>query len=490
MAAAPVTDELLETAEIQGLLLRGYGTFTAARFLVLAVRDEEIAREYLRGLCDRLNLARDTPEAFALQVAFTAKGLERLGVPATTLVTFSREFTEGMDDELRADLLGDRGDNDPKDWTWGKQAEPVHVLLLAYALNADVMTTELGRELTLLAAGFEILHDKPSSAKDDQKEHFGWRDGVSMPTFTGVPHERPKKKHQESWTTPIAPGEFILGYRNDYGAYTERPTVDPEELGATHLPLAPDGIHRDLGRNGTYLVFREMTQDVLGFWDYLEKTSREPGSDPVERAIALGAKLVGRWPSGAPLIRAPKADAPEHANDNAFMYRKDRAGLACPHGAHIRRANPRDVLAVEDRGSDASLQMVRKHQMIRRGRPFGPRVTEALDPRAILEARDRGDTERRGLYFICLVGSISRQFEFPQRAWIQSANFDSLCKDGDPIAGARRPAGDENPNDEFTCPATPVRRKYKQMPQFTRLCGGGYFFLPGISALRFISRHS
>ncbi len=486
MAAPPVSDELLETDDIQGLLLRGYGTFMAAQFLVLEVREEDEARAYLRGLCDRVNLARDSPEAFALQVAFTAPGLMKLGVPESARVTFSREFIEGMDHDVRAEVLGDRGKSDECAWSWGKRTEPVHVLLMVYALNDTILTDVLRDERKGLAAGFTILHEKDTSANADQKEHFGWRDGVSMPTFTGVPRERPKKKHQESWTTPLAPGEFILGYRNDYGAFTERPSVDPEELGASRLPLAPDGVHRDLGRNGTYLVFREIIQKVHEFWDYLETNSREPGGDSAERAIALGAKMVGRWPSGAPLIRAPKADAPEHGSDNAFMYRKDRAGLHCPQGAHIRRANPRDVLAVDDRGPEASLMMVRKHQMIRRGRPFGPRVTKELDPRSILAAP--ADDEPRGLHFICLVSSISRQFEFPQRAWIQSANFDSLYKDGDPIAASRRPEGHENQNDEFTCPATPVRRKYRAMPEFTKLVGGAYFFLPGIAALRFIAR--
>jgi hypothetical protein len=34
-----------------------------------------------------------------------------------------------------------------------------------------------------------------------------------------------------------------------------------------------------------------------------------------------------------------------------------------------------------------------------------------------------------------------------------------------------------------------VRRKYKGMPPFTKLVGGAYFFLPGLAALKFITRH-
>lgn len=485
-----MSEEPLDLHDIQGLIVRGYGPLHAAQFLVLEVLNDQHAREYLQKLCGRLNVARDSPDKCALQVAFTAQGLARLGVPKRALATFSREFLEGMDDDIRAETLGDRGDNDSSTWLWGRRGEPVHVLLMVYAHDADALTIQLEKERTALANGFRILHEKPTADIAQQKEHFGWRDGLSMPKIAGVPPpKRPRKTAAESWTADFPAGEFILGYRNDYGAYTESPTVDPSDDPANHLPVAPDGTHKSLGRNGTYLVHRELAQKVVELWNYLETRSREPGSDPVTRAIALGAKMVGRWPGGAPLVTSPDADRAAHATDNKFLYEKDRIGLRCPPGAHVRRANPRDVLAFEERGSVASMLMVRKHQMIRRGRAFGRPVSATMDPREVLAARGKPDDEHRGLHFICLVGDINRQFEFVQRAWIHSANFDSLYKDGDPISAARRPPGHENPNDEFTCPAVPVRRKYKQMPQFTRLVGGGYFFLPGIAALRFISQH-
>lgn len=481
-------EELLEVGDIQGLVVRGYGPLREAVFLVLSVVDEQRAREYLQGLSGRINRAADSPETSALQIAFSAAGLERLGVSKDALATFSREFLEGMDHEIRSEILGDRGDNDPRTWQWGRRGEPVHALLLAYATDTATLATLLTSERAAFDGGFGVLHEKSTITLPEQKEHFGWRDGLSMPKIAGVPEDRPRKKKQESWTHALPPGEFVLGYTNDYRAVTELPTVNPADDPANHLPVHAIGPRRSLGRNGTYLVFREMTQDVVALWDYLAKSSREPGDDPTARAIALGAKMVGRWPGGAPLVTSPDADRPEQATANTFTYKDDVVGLRCPPGAHIRRANPRDVLAA-DRDLETSPQMVRKHQMIRRGRAFGRPVSETLDPREMIAARGAPDTEHRGLHFICLVGDINRQFEFVQRAWLQSANFAAQFKDGDPITAARRPPGHENPNDELTVPAEPVRRKYKRMPQFTRLVGGGYFFLPGLAALRFICRH-
>ncbi len=491
--------ELLDTDDIQGLVLRGFGKLTAARFLLLRVEDANEARTYLQDLHTRITTATTAPTTVALQIAFTASGLDALGMHPKVLETFSREFIEGMDQKDRADALGDRERNDPSKWDWGQRdadpAKRIDAMLMIYALE-PLLETHVASEVGALSPGFAVVQEQHTVSLLDDKEHFGWRDGLSMPKMTGVPPKPDKPddpdddahppRKREWWTSAIPAGEFVLGYRNDYKIYTECPTAelvaDPTNL----LPLTPDGTKKSVGRNGTYLVYRQMTQDVHGFWRYLQG-SREAGEDAPSRAIALGAKMVGRWPSGAPLITSASADDPARAEDNEFLYAADKGGLVCPHGAHIRRASPRDVLAIDDRDAEASVLMVRKHQMVRRGRAFGAPVDETMDPRAIMAAPQ--DNTSRGLHFICLVGDINRQFEFVQRAWIHSGTFDSMYRDGDPISGARSAPGSENPNDDFTCPATPVRRKYKGMPQFSTLVGGAYFFLPGLRALRFIARH-
>ncbi len=469
--APPSLNDPLEVDDIQGLVVRGYGDLHAARFLLLEVTDRDAALRYVANATERVNRASQHPERCALQLAFTAPGLRELGVAAEVLATFSRAFLEGMDDAVRAASLGDT----PADWRWGRAN--IHALVMVYATKSE-LEGHVAAELHELAPGFRVVLEQRTQHLPDHKEHFGWRDGLSMPAIDGVTstgkRDRPEKP---SWTTPLEAGEFVLGYRNEYGVFGESPTVPPAADPANHLPLTEDGWTKDLGRNGTYLVYRQYAQHVQAFWRYLATNTTDE-----DEAIELGAKLVGRWPNGAPRAAA-RSDDPELSTANEFVYAHDKVGLECPIGAHVRRANPRDELAPDRDGAD-SIAMVRKHQMIRRGRPFGRPVSATMDPHEMMKAS--ADREDRGLHFICLVGQIDRQFELVQRSWLQSANFHGLFKDGDPIIAARQRG--EHANDELTVPCEPVRRKYKALPEFTRLAGGAYFFLPSIAALRFISR--
>lgn len=484
MATPPV--EELELDQIQGLVVRGYSQLPSAKFLLLTISDAARARAYLRSIFHHIDTAkhRERKEHHAMQIAFTAPGLVAFGVDPDIVATFQREFTEGMVEPTRSVALGDQHANDPAHWSWGRPDQRcVHALLLIYARTSERLVALVEHELEALAAAGITVDLRDTELRDDNKEHFGWRDGLSLPVLAGIKAEHRSKVPAPSWTYPIPIGEFVLGYKNEYIAYTESPTVpfaaDPRDC----LPPTRDRSAKDLGKNGSYLVFREYTQDVHALWQYLADRSREDGGDRVERAVALGEKMVGRKLDGTPL-ETQGATHPITETTNDFRYSHDPVGLTCPVGAHIRRANPRDVLP-SDHDPGESMGMTRKHQMIRRGRPFGPRLDRDLRPQALIDTPDDG--ARRGLYFIALVSHLSRQFEFVQRSWLTSANFGALTRDGDTIAAVRRPANDRNPNSDFTCPAEPVRRTYKNMPAFTRLRGGAYFFLPGLRALQFIA---
>jgi Dyp-type peroxidase family len=304
-------------------------------------------------------------------------------------------------------------------------------------------------------------------------EHFGFHDGVSQPIIEGIPKAEPA-------ANVIKAGEFLLGYPNEYGLYTARPLLPASADPTNMLPRDPAGSGAaDLGRNGTYLVVRTLQQDVRGFRQFLEQTSAALDGGGAEARLRLAAKLVGRWPSGAPLVKAPDHDDPALAAFNDFAYAGDDPdGLRCPIGAHIRRAHPRDSLDPSP-GSDRSVAVDKRHRLIRRGREYGP----PLPPDDQAGPADPSvDNAERGLHFLAVNANISRQFEFIQHTWVNNPKFAGLYDDADPLLAAHTPVGGA-----FTIPAEPVRQRITGLPRFVTVRGGAYFFLPGLRAIRYLA---
>jgi Dyp-type peroxidase family len=358
--------------------------------------------------------------------------------------------------------------------------------MLCYAREDPYLDGWINAQKTLFDThGLSIIKEQKTIRLPDSKEHFGFRDGISAPLVEGLrdPQTQLRDPHTQTQEKPIRAGEFVLGYPNEYDRLTETPVVKPGDDPGNWLPVySEDPALKDLGKNGTYLVYRQLAQHVYRFWKYLAENSKEPAQDPLQAAVNLGAKIIGRWPGGSPLAVSPDHNDTAKEQENHFAYwKEDPDGMKCPFGAHIRRTNPRDKLF--GRTQQVSIEMIRKHQIIRRGRSYGLPLVESMAPKDVLAAQEDGG--ERGIAFICLAGNLSRQFEFLQNVWVRTPTLAGLFKDADPLIAARQ--GDGEPlNDQFTCPAGPIRRKYKGMSQFTRLVGGAYFFLPGIKALHFI----
>jgi len=461
----------LEVEDVQGVVLRGYGSLRAARYLLLRVGDAAAARAWLRGLSGRVTTAQRSPDGTAVNVALTAPGLTALGLPDAALAGFALEFTEGIASPHRSRILGDVGESAPQRWAWGGPgSEPVHVLLLLFATDeAGLAQLDEERRREAEASGLHVVASLDTVDLGDH-EHFGFRDGISQPVMVG-------SGQTESALNTIQPGEFLLGYVNEHGQLTERPLLQPDDDPDRLLPR--DESHRpDLGRNGTYLVMRQLRQDVRGFWRWADQASRAPdGSADPEAMTRLAAKMVGRWPGGAPLVLAPERDDQALARANDFAYQgPDPEGLRCSIGAHVRRAHPRDSLDPKP-GTQQSVAVGKRHRLIRRGREYGA----APPPGTLLDSSDDGVD--RGLHFICLCGNLARQFEFVQATWVVSPKFDGLYEDDDPLLGARGPGAGA-----FRVQARPVRRRHRDLPRFVIVRGGAYFFLPGLRALRYLAR--
>jgi len=447
----------LDLHDIQGLVARGYGNLPAARFLLLTIDDAAAARRWLGTAA--VTRGDERPGEVAVNVALTSSGLARLGLDPAVLALFSNEFFAGMTTPHRRRILGDHGDDAPEAWDWGGPAgRPVDALLLLYARDRGQLDALERRQSPI---GLEVVH--PLGTSDlDGIEPFGFRDGVSQPFVEGLAKEGPRE-------ATVRAGEFVLGYVNEYGLYTDRPLLDPAADPDRLLPRDPAGSGRaDLGRNGSYLVVRQLRQDVGAFWQFMDRAA---GGDPAART-RLAAKMVGRWPSGAPLVLAPDADDPRLAEANDFAYHEpDRRGTRCPVGSHIRRTNPRDSLDPGP-GTARSFEVNRRHRLLRRGREYGPPLT-------IDEALAGGDAAERGLHFMCINANIARQFEFVQHTWLNNPKFGELYDDVDPIAAPRCGT--------FTIPTDGVRERVTDVPRFVSVKGGGYFFLPGLAALRYLA---
>jgi putative iron-dependent peroxidase len=183
--------------------------------------------------------------------------------------------------------------------------------------------------------------------------------------------------------------------------------------------------------------------------------------------------MVGRRKDGAPLVDCPHA-APEA---DAFRYRiADAEGFQCPLGAHVRRGNPRDTLAWDVESGVASSKL---HRLLRRARVYTDGCRLAEDGRCGHDDGRRGCG--RGLFFIALNADLDRQFEFVQQRWVGNPHFAGLANESDPLMGGRGRRA-------FTVQGLASGQAIEDLPAFTALVGGGYFFLPGLAALRFLGQ--
>ena len=493
-------DRSVELNDVQGLVRFGYKHLTEACFLLLRVKDPAAARAWLAQAPVTSAIKADPPPQTALQVAFTSEGLRALEVTPDLLAEFSAEFVAGMaSDAARARRLGDIGTNDPSGWQWGAGERVPHVAVLLYARSGRLAAWEQEIEAQC-AAGF-VRIERLSTSDLQNVEPFGFVDGISQPQIDWERKRPVRDQDQLEYSNVSCLGEFLLGYPNEYGLYTPRPLLTPRRDPDALLPRAEDAPDQaDLGRNGCYLVLRQLQQDVQGFWSEL---TRQADGD-VDLRERLAAAMVGRKKNGEPLV-APSEDsvagnAPsQQSRLNDFTYGADPRGLRCPLGAHIRRVNPRNadlppgppgILSRLWRmlGFNAAARhqdlvaSTRFHRLLRRGRTFGAGVAPSL---SAAESSSSPDT---GIYFICLVANIKRQFEFVQSAWLIGSKFAGLTGESDPLLGHRLPDPGDSPTDGFSIPqADGPDRRLTGLPQFVTVQGGAYFFLPGIRALRYLA---
>lgn len=466
--------------DMQGLLVYGYAQLKAAYFIFFEITDLPSFKKWL--VATSFHTAEKSPERSSLNIAFTSKGMEKLAdnrYAITKETGFDLSFVEGIDTDYRNRILGDFDENDPENWKWGNRKDTTDGVLMMYGVDENLLEQLYAEEKIRFKDILKEKHKSKSIKLTGDKEHFGFTDGIGQPVLKGL-------ERDSSEDNFINPGEVILGHLN---AYDKK-------------PLSPMIGEYDLGKNGSYMVIRDMQQEVQKFWQAMIGYE----GDPVKSA----SKMIGRWPNGIPLVLAAteaeaialkmKKEVLSPGKQTTFLndfqyYKEDGDGLKCPIGAHIRRGNPKDT---KNENPEHPNEVSNKHRILRRGKSYGKPLAESMEIKDIIAALDKNDKEERGLHFICFNSDIKRQFEFIQQTWMNNTKFVGLYDEVDPIIGVNgKLQKKDNPEDQdvlkmlptnFTAPACPVRDKYKDLPLFVKVRAGGYFFFPSVSAIQFLAR--
>lgn len=429
----------LELGDIQSGVLRPRPTPFEAAYWLLRIDDRDAGRALMRAFSGIVPSAAGpmSPRGdLWVSVSLTYQGLKALGVPRASLDSFSAPFREGM--AARGPALGDTGESAPERWEQPLGTADVHVVVTGIAPDRPRLENALraAREALQSYPGVVEIWRQECHVLPGEREHFGFRDGIGHPAIegSGIPGTNP-------YEAPLKAGDFVLGYEGEL----QSPVPQPDAL----------------GRNGTYVAFRKLHQNVAAFRRFLRENAADAADE--ER---LAAKMMGRWRSGCPLALSPERDDPalgaDAARNNAFLYKADDPiGYKTPLGSHVRRTNPRD-------GDIAGVARI--HRMIRRGTAYGPPLPDGtLDD----------DGEDRGLVFAFVGTDLSRQFEFVQKEWANKSEFFGGSDERDPIIGANR-------DSHFAIPRRPIRRRLEGIARFVVTRGGEYAFMPSLSALRWL----
>ena len=461
----------LELSEIQAYLVNDYTDMACSKYYLLQVINTANAKKFIANMAGAVTPIEAGLRDTRLHFGFTSSGLKAIGLTEKNLNSFTREFREGMVTPHRQRLLADFDNSDPDRWQWGgPHNDRVDIIFMVFGKDATTADNYFDSLSEKIGSAFKIVHVLKGNSLPNNREPFGFRDGISQPAIIG-------SGITSGNNNDIKAGEFLMGYRNEYDIYPDTALLH-EPQGDASLLKDDEGSSglKDIGRNGTYFVLRQLEQNVDGFWNFLKEKTKDSGVDNKEESIKLAAKMMGRWPSGAALVNHPDKDPGGDNTDNDFNYSKDdELGHKCPIGAHIRRVNPRDHF--EETGPAGSLKLTRRHRLIRRIRSYGEPFVSSPD--------NHKPTGEIGLLFGCFNADISRQFEFIQYTWANYPKFKRLYADPDPFVGVRdNPLPGQEQN--FTIPTETVNKTITGLQNFVNVKGGAYFFFPSISALKFL----
>ncbi|KOS45950.1 hypothetical protein ACN38_g3115 [Penicillium nordicum] len=385
----------------------------------------------------------------AVNISFTHVGMNKLWK-----VTFTDDiYIKGM----QHDMMG-KGRDQEKEWrkeflkdSENSQPSKIDGMVLVCGTKEEVQAkvADLNQNYLGEKQGCRhviTLNGQERPGKQRGHEHFGFLDGVSQPLLAGFDDEDLKAKGAlKSLTNP---GVIIFGHD------------------------AEDSKHSAWARNGSIQVVRRLKQFVPEWNRYVEEQGAKLHLTPGQ----MGARMMGRWQSGAPVELYPDTDHPEHARFNDFDYDPE-SQLRCPFASHTRKVKPRKDVDNLD-----------TFDIMRRGLPFGPEHDPATEPTT---------TQERGLMFVCYQTRLDKGFSFIKNDWCNNDDFPSekvkytggTLPGQDPVIGQTLPSTKQADDTGLTFSITDGKGQHTQVefPSFVESQGGDYFFTPSLSLLRTMS---
>ncbi|KAJ7885114.1 fungal peroxidase [Mycena olivaceomarginata] len=349
----------------------------------------------------------------ALNIAFSSLGLLALNI---TDELNDSAFSGGQLQDISS--LGDPGTTN---WVPEFVAGHIHGVILLASDTVDNINSTLSGLQSKLGTSITEIYSLQGAARpgsEEGHEHFGYLDGISNPAVEGFQSPLPGQ-------AVVPTGEILVGENGDAGI-DNRPSW---------------------AKDGSFLVFRQLQQLVPEFNKFLtDNPIRAPALTPKQGSELLGARMIGRWKSGAPVFLAPLVDNPALGADPTRKQRLYTTGKA--NATDQSKRGPRADLGLPESSSS-------NHHIVRGGIPYGPEVTGN-------EATSNTTNIERGLAFVCY-----------HKKWADNTRFIHAG------VGAAQGAQRAVTGLDLTNPS----RSITLTTDFVVSRGGEYFFSPSLSAI-------
>lgn len=482
--STPSSNSIVDANNVQGDVVIGLIKRVEC-FLFLTLKDDNESRQaFRRALKDKLlPLITTTQQVLETQrkideskrqtkpgqpkkilpitqfnIAFSASGLKKLGVGDTEIPSDNAAFIATQKSDAVTNLGDPVDSKGQKLLTWSPDflQHSIDAVILITAPDQESLCRKIDEIKTIVKDSISRQFSRTGNVRPGSEaghEHFGFLDGISTPKIKGF-----NSTQADEQAGVVNPSVILVGHPDE----TNPSTTSPAWM-----------------KDGSFLAIRELQQLVPEFQKFCDETAKK---NPIPGVTGefIGARVVGRWKSGAPLTLAPIEDNSKLIGAQNFDYADELEQQRCPYAAHVRKTNPRKGFA----GFEPETAVL-PHLMVRNGIPYGPELTKE-------EIEEKQTKHNRGLLFVSYQSKIENGFQFVQKSWSNSVDFpvknpakvtpgfDLLIGqsgNGGPRTAqnitSNGVAGETDPNNVITAPT-----------EFIKTLGGEYFFSPSIEAIR------